>query len=141
MAGTTVARSVLRRAGRHVSLAPALLLVLLPKCPLCLAGWWSVLGSIGASAWVQSAWGWPLGVALLSSAVGGLIWRGHRRRDYRPALLGVIGAAGLLWGRCLASAPASLPIAGAVVLVVASSWSLRGSLRGRALPSPAIGAR
>jgi hypothetical protein len=127
---SAVARA--RSAGRHLPLLPALALVLLPKCPLCVAAYLGILGSFGASAWVHGAWGLPLGVGLLGVTLGALSLRALRSRDYRPPLVGLAGAAALLAGKFGSDAPPLL-YAGAAALLCASLWSVRLAPR-RAAP-------
>lgn len=91
-------------AREQLPLLPAIALVLLPKCPLCLATWFGIVGSVGAS-WLNAAWGTPLAAGLLSFAAGSLALRARRTRDRRPALVGLLGAAALLTGKCLTDEP------------------------------------
>ncbi len=121
-----------RGAGRHLPLVPAFALVLLPKCPLCLAAYLGVLGSLGAGSWVHRAWGLPLGAALLALALGALALRALRSRDYRPALVGLAGAAALLGGKFVLDTPPLL-YAGAAALAFASMWSVRLASRRAAI--------
>ncbi len=109
-------------ASRHLSLVPAVLLVLLPKCPLCVAAYLGVFGSLGAGSWVRAAWGPPLGAGLLAFTLGALALRARRSRDIRPLLLGLAGAATLLAGKFALDLP-PLVYAGAALLLGASLWS------------------
>lgn len=98
--------------------------MLLPKCPLCLAAYFGILGSLGVGSWVRGAWGLPLGAGLLAVALGALLLRGLWSRDYRPSLVGLPGAAAVLGGKFVLDAPLLL-WAGAAALVLASIWSVR----------------
>jgi len=59
---------------------------------------------------------------LLSLAVGPLALGARRSRDARPLLVGMLGAAALLGGRCLTDVPLLL-YAGLGLLMWASFWS------------------
>jgi hypothetical protein len=111
------------RASEHLPLIPAIALVLLPKCPLCIAAWFGILGYLGASSWLSAMWGAPLAVGLLSFAVGALALRALRRRDPRPLLVGTLGAAAILIGKDMMDA-SPLLYAG-LALLVASFWNSR----------------
>jgi hypothetical protein len=78
---------------------PAILLIILPKCPLCLGAWFGIFGAIGARSWIAGAWGTPLGAALLSVTVCALAVRAFRTRDPRPVALGLPGAIAVLAGK------------------------------------------
>lgn len=108
-------------AGEHLALLPAIVLALLPKCPLCLGAWFGLIGALGANAWLRAAWGAPVGVGLLSFAVTALALRARRRRDPRAFVTGVLGAAALLAGRYLMVT--LLLFAGLSLLTGASVWS------------------
>ncbi|MEO7596527.1 MAG: hypothetical protein ABI134_35295, partial [Byssovorax sp.] len=95
-----------------------------PKCPLCLAAYLGITGSIAAGSWLPPVWGLPIGAALLAWALGALVLRARRSRDYRPPLVGLAGAAALLGGK-LAVDSAPLLYAGAALVMGASIWSVR----------------
>jgi hypothetical protein len=98
--------------------------MVLPKCPLCVAAYLGVLGSLGASSWLRAAWGLPLAAVLLSFALGALVLRAVRSGEYRPPLAGLAGAAALLAGKLAIDAPL-VCWAGAALLTGASLWSVR----------------
>ena len=123
-----------RSAGRHLPLLPTVALVLLPKCPLCLAAYLGVLGSLGAGAWVKGAWGLPLGAGLLTLTLGALALRAARGGDRRPPLVGLAGALALLGGKFLLDAPPLLYL-GAAALAFASLWSVHLASRRTAILS------
>jgi hypothetical protein len=84
---------------RALPVLPAILLLILPKCPLCLAAWFGLFGVAGVSSWIAAVWGMPVGAALLAIAVAALAVRGFRNRDPRPLPLGLLGAFALLAGK------------------------------------------
>ncbi|WP_437899547.1 hypothetical protein [Sorangium sp. So ce124] len=128
------ASTLARRAGRHLPLLPAIALVLLPKCPLCVAAYLGIVGSLGASAWLRDAWGLPLGAGLLAFALGALVLRALASQDYRPMLAGLAGASAVLGGKFWLDAPPLL-YAGALLLIGASLWSVHLASRTTG-PSP-----
>lgn len=77
-AGGSASRRLARRLyGSAASILPGALLVLLPKCPLCLAAWLTAVTGIGFSA-AGAAWAgrivvmlWFAGVALAAVSVAG----------------------------------------------------------------------
>ncbi len=79
--------------GEHIPLASAILIALLPKCPMCLVAWLGIIGSASISSWVNRVWGAPLTAGFLSIAIGTIALRAWRRRDSRPVWLGVLGGA------------------------------------------------
>src|SRR5215208_6077960 len=73
------------RSGRpawqvKLPLFPAAVLLMLPKCPLCILMWCGLTGSVCAP-WVKAVWGLPLDVLLLSSSVLALAVAFRRRGD------------------------------------------------------------
>jgi len=50
MSGQCCRRGSRRRAGVAASILPGAALVLLPKCPLCLAAWLGLMTGVGVSA-------------------------------------------------------------------------------------------
>lgn len=112
------------KARRHLSLLPTVLLVLMPKCPLCLAAWIGIFGSFGTNRWVNAVWGMPLALVLLSMTLGALALRAWRSRDPRPAFIGVMGAASLLSGKFLTDTPICIYL-GLALLIGASLLSTR----------------
>jgi hypothetical protein len=83
---------------RPLPIVPAMLLVVLPKCPLCLGAWFGFFGAVGVGSWVAGVWGVPLGAALLAITVSVLAVRAFRTHDLRPVPFGLVGAAALLAG-------------------------------------------
>lgn len=74
----TLAGSTKRGRVTALGLALGVAALLVPKCPVCVAGWLAVIGLgagvSGVAAWV-GAWGEPLGWAILAaSAVGLVAW-------------------------------------------------------------------
>ena len=69
-----------RERGAWAALAGGLLVVLLPKCPLCLAAWAGAVGlTLGATASVAPALR-PLGLGMVLASVVLLGWRWARSR-------------------------------------------------------------
>src|SRR5690348_8143199 len=93
------------RVRKLLPVLPAFVLVVLPKCPLCLLAWFGILGSMEVNSWVNDIWGTPLAFGLLSVAVCVLLLRARRNRNWRPFVLGLLGSAALLAGKCLIDAP------------------------------------
>lgn len=111
-------------AARHLTLLPAVVLILLPKCPLCLMAWLGALGSMGVSSWVTELWGAPLAVGLLVLANSALVLRAWRSRHWAPVLVGLLGSGTLLTGKLLLEASLLL-YPGFGLLVTASILSNR----------------
>ncbi|HVT91904.1 MAG TPA: hypothetical protein VHD76_03600 [Bryobacteraceae bacterium] len=84
---------------RPLPILPAVLLVLLPKCPLCLGAWFGLFGALGVGSWIAGVWGVPLGAALLAITLSALAVRAFRTRDLRPLPVGLLGAGVLLAGK------------------------------------------
>jgi membrane protein implicated in regulation of membrane protease activity len=66
------------------SIVPGLLLMLAPKCPMCLAAYLAVFGVGAGTAALVAPWLRPVGVLLLGAAALATAWilfRARRRRD------------------------------------------------------------
>ncbi len=77
---------------RPLAFLPPLLVAMMPKCPLCLAGWAGWLG-LGGVAFSGAAYG-LVGIHLLWIA-----WRSASQRVFGPLLWSLAGAGVLLAGR------------------------------------------
>lgn len=129
-------------AARHLTLLPAVVLVLLPKCPLCFMAWFGALGSLGISSWVSGVWGAPLAVGLLVLTNSALALQAWRSDEWKPVLVGLLGSGALLAGKLLLDAPLLL-YAGLGLLVAASISSNRlvsqlRSVAGKPAPGPIL---
>jgi hypothetical protein len=126
VAGRSATR--LSRAGRRVGglmpTLPAVALVLLPKCPMCLMAWFGLMGAFDLSPWVTRLWGMPLSLTLLGMAMAALLMRARRCRDWRAAALGLAGSLLILSGRFLLETPVLL-YGGLIILALATLWSTR----------------
>jgi hypothetical protein len=84
---------VVQSAGRSGVLAlPAVLLALLPKCPLCWSAYGVVLSSAGLSAHRLAGWWSPLLLVGLLVALVALARQARAVADRRPFGLGLVGA-------------------------------------------------
>ncbi len=81
-------------AGRAFGLGPAVIALLLPKCPLCVAAWAWVFTALGIDVASYETWRMPVSVALL--VVTGVL---VRRMPHRFILLGILSVA--LFGRLM----------------------------------------
>lgn len=84
---------------RPPPILPAILLVVLPKCPLCLGAWFGLFDALGVGSWIAGAWGVPLGAAFLVITIFALAVRAFRTHDPRSLPLGLLGAVALLAGK------------------------------------------
>jgi hypothetical protein len=84
---------------RPLPVLPAILLLILPKCPLCLGAWFGLFGAVGVSSWIVAAWGLPLAGALVTIAFAALAVRAFRNHDLRPLVPGLLAAVALLAGK------------------------------------------
>ncbi len=74
---------------------------LLPKlaCPLCWPAYAGLLSSIGLGFLISARYLLPVTAAFLEVAVGALAHRANLRHGYRPFLLGLFAALGVLLGK------------------------------------------
>src|ERR1700692_27687 len=79
------------RTAEHLALLPTVALVMLPKCPLCLAAWFGIFSYLAASPWFRAAWSIRM-IGLLSLTTIVLALRALRTHNLRPLLLNLLGA-------------------------------------------------
>lgn len=119
---------------RTLAVLPAVLLSVLPAlpCPCAALAWSGAIGSCGLSLLAQPQHLIPLTAACATLAVGGLVLGARRRGDYRPVLLGLVGAGLLLTGKFWLASAISVGT-GAVLLVIAALANGRPRNRPRRL--------
>lgn len=116
--------------GGHIPLVAAILIAMLPKCPLCMAAWLGIIGSASGSPWLNRVWGEPITAGFLSIAVGALALRAWRQHDSGPFWLGLLGAAAVLYGKCIVTMPL-LFFGGLGLLIGAALWGRIGERAGK----------
>jgi hypothetical protein len=109
----------------HATILPVLAVALAPKCPLCVAAYLGVLGSLGGAVWPRIVWGAPLMAAALVVALAAFTWRSPRRLGHGPLWLGASGGAVLLAGKISSEGSMILLPLGAALLLGASIWNTR----------------
>ena len=74
---------------------------MLPKlaCPVCWPAYAGVLTSVGLGFLISAAYLLPLTIAFLVLALGAMVFRARERHGYRPLLLGLVAASGVLVGK------------------------------------------
>lgn len=77
---------------RNLTVVPALIVVALPKCPLCLIAYASILGSIGLGTSHYQTWLFTATLLFLALAIAMLALRARRRHGYGPFFLGAAAA-------------------------------------------------
>src|SRR5215831_6630297 len=108
---------------QSLMMIPGVGVSLLPKlaCPFCWPAYAGLLSSVGLGFLISPEYLLPLTAAFLVLAVGALAFRA-RRRGYRPFMLGLFAALGVLAGKFWwESNPATYAAVGS--LVVASIWN------------------
>jgi len=109
------------RASEHLALLPTIALVMLPKCPLCLAAWFGIFSYLAARPWFRAAWSIRL-IGLLSLTIAALALRARRTHNLRPLLVSLLGASAVVCRYSLMDVPLLL-YAGLGLLLAASLWS------------------
>ena len=74
---------------------------MLPKlaCPACWPAYAGLLTSIGLGFLISAVYLLPLTVAFLALALGAMVFRARARHGYKPFLLGLVAASGVLIGK------------------------------------------
>ena len=113
------------RTWRQALLAlPGVGVSMLPKlaCPACWPAYAGLLSSVGLGFLISAVYLLPLTGAFLVVALGAMAFRATKRHGYRPFLLGMVAASGVLVGKFLwESTPTMYGAVG--LLVVASLWN------------------
>jgi len=97
---------------------------MLPKlaCPACWPAYAGLLTSVGLGFLISAVYLLPLTVAFLVLALGTMVFRARERHGFRPFLLGMFAASGVLIGKF--AWDSTLIMYGAVgLLVIASLWN------------------
>ena len=103
---------------------PSIGVSVLPKlaCPACWPAYAGLLTSIGLGFLISAVYLLPLTVAFLVLALGAMVFRARERRGYRPFLLGMVAASGVLIGKFVWASNST--IYGSVgLLIMASLWN------------------
>src|SRR5712691_5094225 len=109
-------QGLLALPGVGVSLLPTL------ACPLCWPAYAGLLSSVGLGFLISAAYLLPLTAALLVLALAAMALRANNRRGYGPFLLGLVAAAGVLFGKFVwESKPTMYGAVG--LLIIASMWN------------------
>lgn len=120
------------KASREWKLAgvslPAVLLALLPKCPLCLGAYFTAFGLGGLQFLAARAWTIPAAALLLLLHLA-LVYRRTRRTGNALALLLSLVGAGILLAGIAAATPPPIAFAGAALIVAAALASSGVTMR------------
>jgi mercuric ion transport protein len=103
---------------------PSVAFSMLPKlaCPACWPAYAGLLTSVGLGFLISTVYLLPLTIAFLVLALGATVFRARERHGYRPFLLGMVAAGGVLAGKFVwESSPAIYGSVG--LLVMASLWN------------------
>lgn len=103
---------------------PSIGVSMLPKlaCPACWPAYAGLLTLIGLGFLISVRYLLPLTVAFLVLALAAILFRARNRRGYRPFVLAVLAASGVLLGKFVWDSRATVYIA-IGLLVVASLWN------------------
>ena len=97
---------------------------MLPKlaCPACWPAYAGLLTSVGLGFLISAVYLLPFTVAFLVLALGAMVLRARDRHGYRPLILGLVAASGVVIGKFVLESNST--IYGSVGLLVAASlWN------------------
>lgn len=97
---------------------------MLPKlaCPACWPAYAGLLTSVGLGFLISTVYLLPLTIAFLVLALGATVFRASERHGYRPFLLGMVAASGVLIGKFVWEAT-PIMYGGVGLLVISSLWN------------------
>lgn len=126
-----MSRVLVAPPGSGLGLVPGLLVALLPKCPLCLAPYASLLGVAGVERLAGARWVLPLMAVLLVAHTGLLLVRALRRRcGPGPVCVSVLGSLLVLGSRLLTDSREGAWV-GVALLLLAALWNVLEAARRR----------
>ncbi len=109
------------RAGLGSSAISSLLLVIIPKCPICLAAYSTLFTSIG----VNSSLFYGIRIALSVIMLVSVLWltlRATRQKNFLPAL-GLIVGAGFVLSTWIIETPAVYSFGAVIFLSIMAFWA------------------
>jgi hypothetical protein len=113
-------RSLGGRSGSiGTSAVPALLTVLMPKCPIC---WMALMSSLGVGSTIGADWLRPIAFGLLLLPVIALFIRARRCGRYGAFLLGIVAASAMYFCKFELFSDPGVYLSG-LGLVGASIWN------------------
>jgi len=115
-----VINKVPTKAGFGVSAVSSLLLVIIPKCPICLAAYSTFFAAIGVNASVLTGIRIALSVIVLISALW-LALGAFRKRNYLP-VLGLILSPAFVLSSWIIETPTVFKIGSVVFLTIMAFW-------------------
>jgi len=104
----------------------AMLIAIMPKCPIC---WMALMGALGVSSMINAVWMRPLAVGFLLFPVGALFIRVQRQR-YGPFFLAFAGAVAMYLCKFVLFYDPGVYLSGAA-LIAASIWNVTNKRRTR----------
>lgn len=105
----------------NVGVIPALIVAVLPKCPLCLAAYLSVLGFVGISPLQYSSWILPLTIFFSAVTLFIFFRQAKRNANYFPFFLGLFGLTFISLGKFYFGINL-LTYIGAGILIISAIW-------------------
>jgi mercuric ion transport protein len=114
-----LARKTVKSAG---SVGLSILIAFFPKCPLCLAAYLSMFGSIGLARSPIMAWLFPLLISILAIHLF-FLFKKTTQKGYGPFVLSLLGAFCILVGRSFLPQHPFILWAGMALIFSGSLWN------------------
>ncbi|HEX8251082.1 MAG TPA: MerC domain-containing protein [Pyrinomonadaceae bacterium] len=106
----------------NFEILPTLLVLLLPKCPFCIAAYLSILGIAGLNATYYNWFFFAATLILILITMTALLYRAYRVQRYLPVLAAAVGTAMILIDKLLLGSNWLIYI-GVSVLIAAAIWN------------------